>query len=475
MLSKVFRPASGSSNALRAFATYPNHSNQVRAPKQATNGPIKNVDIDKMYGPNSKLKPRNVPIQLRQTGDNGDGGMLGEGSRFLVDTRLRKGPYFHLSEEAGAWCFSVYNKIYHPRAYISNEEGGIMEEYKYLTEHVTMWNVAVERQICVKGPDAGKMVDYVCTRKPTKICPTGKCKYVILCNQEGGILNDPILLRVQDDEWWFSIADSDLNLWLQGVNHDGKFDCTVKEIDVAPVQIQGPKSTALMADVFGPRINDMKFYDCIHAEVAGCPVVISASGFSAEKGYEIYLQDATINAEKMWYAMLEAGKKHNLKVIAPGHHRRIEAGMMSYGADIDIEVNPYECGFGWQVDLDREDFIGKKALAAIKKEGVTHKLAGLRIGGKPISWYIADFYHVMYKGELVGYVTSAWWSPEQNSNVALAMLPAEYTQYGQDLEVALPTMYSDNPTEYAVVEKTPFKAPAKGWEGRAMNVQGTKV
>jgi len=219
----------------------------------------------------------------------------------------------------------------------------------------------------------------------------------------------------------------------------------------------------------------MKFYDCIHAEIAGCPVVISASGFSAEKGYEIYLQDATINAEKMWYTMLEAGKKHNLKVIAPGHHRRIEAGMMSYGADIDIEVNPYECGFGWQVDLDREDFIGKKALQKIKQEGVTHKLAGLRIGGKPISWYIADFYHVMYKGELVGYVTSAWWSPEQKSNVALAMLPVEYTQYGQDLEVALPTMYSDNPTEYAVVEKTPFKAPAKGWEGRAMNVQGTKV
>jgi len=456
---------------------YPKHSNRVNPPLQATNSPVKNTDIDKMYN-NPNLKKRDVPIQLRNTADTTDGGgMHGGGSRFLVDTRLHKGPYFHLSQEAGSWCYSVYNKIYHPRAYIPPEEGGSMMEYKYLTEQVTMWNVAVERQVCVKGPDAGKFVDYVTTRKPTEICPVGKCKYVMLCNKEGGILNDPILLHVGQDEWWFSIADSDLAMYLQGINHDDSFNCDIREIDVAPVQIQGPKAPALMEDVFGDIIRNMKYYDCVESEINGCPVVISCSGFSTERGYEIYLRDATPNAEKMWYTMLDAGEKHNLKVIAPGHHRRIEAGIMSYGADIDIEVNPFECGMGWQCDLKRsEDFIGKKALQKIKDEGVTHKLVGLLIdGGKPIEWYNADFYHVLSGGELVGYVTSAWFSPAQNANIAMAMVPVKYADLGTDLEVALPTLYSDQATNKAVVEKTPFRQPPEGNEGRGLRLTGSKL
>merc|ERR1712079_535477 len=159
--------------------------------------------------------------------------------------------------------------------------------------------------------------------KASKICPVGKCKYIIMCGPTGGIFNDPILLRVEEDEWWFSLADSDINMFLQGVNHDGRFNVDIAEIDVAPVQIQGPKAPALMDDLRG----------------------------------------ATKNAEKMWNHILDVGEKHNLKVIAPGHHRRIEAGLMSYNQDIDWEVTPYECGLGWQVDLKREDdFIGKKAL-----------------------------------------------------------------------------------------------------------------
>merc|ERR1719510_2240057 len=340
-----------------------------------------------MYN-NPNFKKRAVPVQLRQTGDAGDGGVDGQGSRFLVDTRLRKGPYWHLSQEAGSWCYSVYNKIYHPRAYIPREEGGLMEEYKYLTEHVTMWNVAVERQAMVKGPDADAFVDYVTTRKPSAICPVGKCKYVLLTNNEGGILNDPILLHVAKDEWWYSLADSDMAMYLQGVNHDGRWNVDIREIDVAPVQIQGPKAPALMAKIFGKdsNVTKMKYYDCVDQVINGCECVISASGFSTELGYEIYLKDATVNAEKMWNHILEQGKEFNLKVIAPGHHRRIEAGLMSYGADIDIENNPFECGMGWQCDLDRdEDFIGKKALQKIKKEGVSHKLVGSKWEGIPFS------------------------------------------------------------------------------------------
>jgi len=474
------RSAVRASRAFGSASIFPNHSNLVSPPFQASDSPVKNTDIDKLYGPENLLKRRTIPVQLRQTGDAQDGGgIAGKGSRFLVDTRLRKGPYFHLSQEAGCWAYSVYNKHYHPRAYIPPEEGGLMEEYKYLTEHVTMWNVAVERQVCVKGPDADKFVDYVTTRKVSKICPVGKCKYVILCNNRGGLLNDPILLHVDKDEWWYSIADSDLTMYLQGVNHDNRWDCDISEIDVAPVQIQGPKAPDLMADVFGPHLKEMKYYDCIHEKVNGLPCVISASGFSTELGYEIYLKDATINAEKMWYYMLEKGAPYNLKVIAPGHHRRIEAGLMSYGADIDIENNPYECGLGWQVGEKRkDDFLGKEALAQIRKEGVTHKLAGLRIlGGKPIEWYNADFYHVFEKATntLIGYVTSAWYSPEQKANIALAMLPTKYTEFGTELAVSLPKLYSDNQTEPCVVEKTPFKQPAKGYEGTGLQKTGSKL
>jgi len=406
---------------------------------------------------NPNLKQRLVPIQLRQSGDNGPEGLEAKGSRILIDTRLRKGPYWHLSQAAGAWCYSVYNKIYHPRAYIRPEDGGLMKEYEYLTEHVTMWNVAVERQIQVKGPDAERFIDMVITRRAEK-CEVGKCRYVILCTPEGGIINDPVMLRPAEDEFWLSLADSDVGIYLQGVNAFGQYDVTIREIDVAPVQIQGPKSTALMRDLVGAEIDDVPYYGMLWAEIGGCRTVISRTGFSAEAGYEIYLYDATRNAEKLWNAVLEAGKAHNLKVIAPGHHRRIEAGILSWGQDMDLEVNPYECGLGWQVDLSKDAFVGKEALQRIHDEGVTHKLAGLRMGGKPITWYPADFYYVFAGDELVGYVTSAWFSPTQESNIGFAMLPVALTEIGTELTVALPSTYADAPVPAEVVA-TPFKKP----------------
>ncbi len=421
-----------------------------------SNDVMNGLTVEDMFE-NSRLKKRHVPIQLRQSGDNGDEGLLAEGSRLLVDTRLRKGPYWHLSQAAGCWCYSVYNHLYHPRAYIKPEDGGLMKEYEYLTEHVTMWNVAVERQIQVKGPDAEAFVDMVITRRADK-CEVGKCRYVILCNSYGGILNDPVLLRPAKDEFWFSLADTDIGLYLQGVNAFGRYDVEINEIDVAPVQIQGPKSTDLMRDLVGTNIDDVPYYGLIWAEVGGCKVVISRTGFSTEAGFEIYLLDATKNAEKMWNAVLAAGEVHNLRVIAPGHLRRIEAGILSHGQDMDVETNPYECGLGWGVDLSKNDFIGKTALQKIHDEGVSHKLAGLRMGGQPITWYPADFYHVFSGEDLVGYVTSAWFSPMQGSNIAFAMLPIELTELGTNLQVALPKTYASKRVEAEVVE-TPFKKP----------------
>lgn len=407
------------------------------------------------YGPDNfpvylpKLKHRRVPVNLRQSG-NSD-------ARMLISTRVRKSPYWHLSHEEGCWCYTVYNRCYHPRAYVPLEDGGLLKEYEYITQHVTMWNVAVERQIQVKGPDAADFVNLVITRDVHTKLKTGQGRYVILCNQYGGIINDPVLLRVADDEFWFSISDSDVWAWLQGLNASGKYNVTIHEIDVCPVQIQGPKAKGLMTKLFGSAIEDVRYYGCTPASIAGMDVIISRTGFSAEVGYEVYLRDATQNADKLWHTIKEAGAEFNLKVIAPSHIRRLEAGILSWGQDMDIETNPFEVGLDWQIDFNKDDFIGKEALKRIYEEGVTEKLVGLKMGGEPLTWYNEDFYLVHADGDPQGYVTSAFWSPALDSNIALAMMPVEYTEIGTKLKVALP---KDDLVDAEVVP-VPFKDPKK--------------
>ena len=397
------------------------------------------------------LKKRILPVNLRQSG-NSD-------ARMLISTRVRKSPWWHMSKAAGCRAYTVYNHLYHPRAYIKPEDGGLMAEYDILTNHVSMWDVAVERQIQVKGPDAAAFVDYLITRDVHERVPTMQARYVILCNQYGGIINDPVLLRVADDEFWFSISDSDVLLWAQGVNSTGRFNAEVREIDVSPVQIQGPKSVDLLAKMVGPHVRDIPYYGLIHDKVNGYPVTISRTGFSAEIGFEIYLHNAMLYSDDIWPYILEQGEEFNLGVIAPSHIRRLEAGILSYGQDMDIENNPFEVRLGWQVDLVKGDYIGKEALARIKEEGVQQRLVGLRVGGEPITWYNEDFYLVkdVDSGVDVGYVTSAFWSPSQGSNIALAVMPRSHWRLGTDVKVQLP---KDGIVDAQVV-RVPFVDPTK--------------
>ena len=398
------------------------------------------------------LKRRHWPINLRQSG-NSD-------ARILISTRIRKSPWWHLSKAAGCWAYTTYNHLYHPRAYIKPENGGLMAEYEYLTQHVSMWDVAVERQIQIKGPDAADFVNLLITRDVHSLIPTMQARYVILCNQHGGIVNDPVLLRVADDEFWFSISDSDVLLWSQGVNSFANFNVEIHEIDVSPVQIQGPKSVSLMEKMFGSRIRDIPYYGLIHDELNGHKVTISRTGFSAEVGFEIYLHDATLHADDVWPYILEQGREFNLRVIAPSHIRRLEAGILSYGQDMDIENNPYEVRLGWQVDLDKKsDFIGKDALREIKENGVQQRLVGLKLGGEPITWYNEDFYLVKDRenGDDIGYVTSAFWSPSNGSNIALAVMPETHWRIGTEVRVRLPNDGIVN----AVVTRVPFYDPTK--------------
>ncbi|MFL2888567.1 MAG: aminomethyl transferase family protein [Candidatus Pelagibacter sp.] len=419
---------------------------------------------------------REVPYNLRQSGPTK--------VEMLISTRVRKSPYWHLSMQAGCWRATVYNRIYHPRGYVRPEDGGAMVEYDAIVNHVTMWNVAVERQIRVKGPDAEKFTDYVITRDATKISPM-RARYVILCNAYGGVLNDPILLRISKDEFWFSLSDSDIGMYLQGVNADGRFNCTVEEIDACPVQIQGPKSKALMKDLLGDQVDldNMPFYGLAEVKVAGRSCVISQSGFSGEAGYEIYLRNATLYADDMWNAVLEAGKKHKLMVIAPAHHRRIQAGILSWGQDMDQQHNPYQCNLGYQVSLSGKgewkktaDYVGKAALEKMGKELRDGKkpyklqLVGLELGGKPIEDYAPDFWLISNAdgGDPVGFVTSPWYHPEKKTNIAMGYVPFDGTlnsngfpkaKVGTKYKIHLPEKYSDKPGTPvdAVVVDIPFK------------------
>ncbi|GAA1330861.1 glycine cleavage T C-terminal barrel domain-containing protein [Pseudonocardia xinjiangensis] len=409
--------------------------------------------------PSVDQSDRKVPINLRQTGPTP--------VELLISTRIRKSPYWHLSMAAGCWRAEVYNRVYHPRGYVKPDDGGAMVEYDALVNHVTMWNVAVERQIQVKGPDAAAFVNFVITRDATKI-PVMRARYVILCNEAGGILNDPVLLRVAEDEYWFSLSDSDLQLWLQGVNVGKRFDVRIAEIDVAPVQIQGPKSLDVMVDLFGPELADLPSYGLMEATVAGHPVIISQTGFTGEKGYEIYLRDATLHAEDMWNAVLEAGKAHNLQVIAPAHHRRVAAGILSWGQDMDNETLPFQVNLGYQVPRTKEaDYIGKAALERARQQIEAGNppfqlvMAGLRLGGRPIDEYAPDFWLIRetLDGEPVGFLTSPWWSPELETNIALGYVPVRLSAIDTKLLVSLPDRFAEIPgvPVDATVVEVPFR------------------
>ena len=418
---------------------------------------------------------RLIPYNLRQSGPTK--------VEMLISTRVRKSPYWHLSMQAGCWRATVYNRIYHPRGYVKPEDGGAMVEYDAIKNHVTLWNVAVERQIMVKGPDAEKFVDYVITRDASKISPM-RGRYVILCNSYGGVLNDPILLRISQDEFWFSLSDSDIGLYLQGVNCDKRFNVDIHEIDVSPVQIQGPKSINLMKDIFQDQVDfdNLPFYGLAEGKVAGRSCIISQTGFSGEAGFEIYLRDSTLYAEDMWNTILEAGKKHNLMVIAPAHHRRIQAGILSWGQDMDQQHNPFQCNLGYQVSLSgkgewdkKGDYIGKDALEKMKADLLDGKkpyklqLVGLELGGKPIEEYAPDFWLVSETNESkpVGFITSPWYHPEKNQNIAMGYVPFDGTlnkngfpkgNPGKKYKVHLPNCYSETPgvPVDAVVVDIPF-------------------
>ena len=382
---------------------------------------------------------------------------VNEHPEILLYTRIRKSPFYYASRRHGVQMYSVYNHTYHPRHY-----GDPVAEYWHLLNGVTLWDVGVERQIEISGPDAFDFTNLLVARDLNK-CAVEQCKYVFLCLPDGGIINDPVLMRVEENRFLLSLADSDVELWARGVAHNSDFDVTIKEIDLGPVQVQGPKSKDVMVDLFGESILEIPYYYLHRYELDGMNVLVSRTGYTGELGYEIYLHEASRKGEKLWDAVLEAGKPHDLAVIGPCHIRRIEGGILALGADMWYDTNPYEVGMGydWMVDLEQKDqFIGKPALARIKQEGPKRKLAGVEIAGAGLGAYndgsMIDVFPVSRRGERVGQVTSACHSPRLGKNIGYAMVPIELADLGTELEVDVEGDRRD-----AVVVAMPFIDPKK--------------
>ena len=369
---------------------------------------------------------------------------------FGFGTQIRKSPFFDATVRWGATDFSVYNHMYIPRSF-----GDPEQNFWNLVNDAILCDVAVERQVEITGPDAAAFVQLLTPRNLSQ-CAVGQCKYVLITNEAGGILNDPVLLRLEENRFWLSLADSDVLMWAQGVATHAGLDVTIGEPDVSPLQLQGPKSGDIMAALFGESIRDLKYYWLDHFELDGIPLVISRTGWSSELGYELYLLDGS-QGVALWEKLMAVGEPMGLK---PGHTssiRRIEGGMLSYHADMDAQTNPFELGMDRLVDLEMPaNFIGKAALKQVQQQGIVRQQVGLEIDGEPLPGPNTQFWPVERGGEVIGKVTSAVYSPRLKKNIALAMVASAHSAVGTTCDVQL-----HGETRSGVIVPKPFYDPKK--------------
>ena len=365
-------------------------------------------------------------------------------------TQVRKSPYFDATVRWGAKGFSVYNHMYIPRDF-----GDAIQNFWNLVNEAILCDVAVERQVEITGPDAAKFAQLLTPRNLSE-CAVSQCKYVLITDENGGVLNDPVLLRLAENHFWLSLADSDILMWAKGVAVNSGMDVKLCEPDVSPLQLQGPKSGEIMKAIFGEEIENIKYYWLKEFELNGIPLIISRTGWSSELGYEIYLRDGS-RGNELWDCLMDIGKPLGL---SPGHTstiRRIEGGMLSYQADMDCNVNPFELGLDRLVDLEMDaDFIGKNALKKIKEEGVKRRQVGIVINCPPLENSNTSYWPIFIDSKEVGFVTSAIHSPRLNKNIAMAIVSIDYSSLNTTASVETP--HGTYPVK--VVEK-PFYDPKK--------------
>jgi len=368
----------------------------------------------------------------------------------FIGPRVRKSPFYDATVRWGARAFTVYNHMYMPTAYTSPED-----EYEKLLSGVTLWDVACERQVAVTGPDAGRFVQYL-TPRDLSTCQAGQCRYIVLTDADGGIVNDAVLLKLADDEFWISPGDGDVLLWAQGIATLCGMDVRVFEPDVSPVQLQGPKAPQVARKLFGPMALELGYYRMVRTSLDGIPLVLSRTGWSGELGYEIYLCDGA-RGDELWEAIMAAGEEFGIAPAAPSTIRSIEGGILSYCSDITREDNPFVLGMDRLVDPDMEaDFLGKEALRRIQREGVKRRLVGFVADLEEPLPGNSEFWPVSRDGEVVGHVTRATWSPQLSKYIGFANVPAEWAAPGNRFNVE-----SEHGSFAVSVVNTPFVAAKK--------------
>jgi aminomethyltransferase len=363
-----------------------------------------------------------------------------------IGTRIRKSPYFDSTIKYGVKAFTIYNKMYLPAGFSSPTE-----EYLSLVNDVTFGDFAAERQVEVSGPDAFDFIKYINPRNLSK-CNIGDCKYIVLTDSIGCIINDACLIRLADDKFWVSPGDGDVLLWLQGIAMHSGMNVNICEPDVSPLQISGPKAGRLIQKLFAGEHDNLGYYKAKQTSLKNIPMVIARTGWSGELSYELYLQDRKLG-NSLFELVYEAAKEFNGNVIAPNNIRTIEGGLLSYGSDFGREHNPYTIGLDRLVDVDQDiDFIGKEALKKIKENGTTSKLIGVEMDGDPIDKVPEHFWTVLnLEGKKIGRLSRCIYSPRLKKNIGLAIVDSHATEEGNKVIIESPELKYN-----AIVAKLPW-------------------
>ncbi len=382
-----------------------------------------------------------------------------KGATMAFQPRIRRGAFFEAAWRHGCRKFSVYN-----RTYISTNFADPREEYWHVVKDVAIWPVMGERQVEVTGPDAAAFVQYLTPRNMTE-CAVNQCKYALITAPDGGIVSDPIILKLAEDRFWLSTSDCDLELWARGVAVNSGFDVHLRDAQVSVIQVQGPKSPRLMANLFGDAVLDLRYYRLMSARFQGCDLRISRTGYSGEFGYEIYLETAS-QGDALFEALLEAGAECNVRPGAINQVRRIESGILSWGIDMTMQDTPYEVGLGRLVDLDGpSDFIGRAALARLHNAPLRKQLVGLVLDGPPLDQN-ETAWSIFSGAQTVGQLTSLCHSPGLDKNIALGFVRPDLAALGTDLSVET----WDGPRR-ATVAQRPFAPKRQNGSARALFAQ----
>jgi aminomethyltransferase len=364
-----------------------------------------------------------------------------------IGSNIRKSPYFDATVADGVQAFSVYNHMYLPAHF-----GDPRAEYERLTNGVAMWDVGAQRQVELLGPDAAKLVEYLCARDVSATA-AGQGRYVPICNHDGILINDPVLLKLSGEQFWLSIADSDVELWAGAIAAERGLDVRVSEPDVSPLAVQGPKAAALIAALFGDWIHELRYFWFRETSLRGIPLLLARSGWSKQGGFELYLRDGA-HGQALWDIVKSAGAAFDIGPGAPNDIERLESGLLSYGADARAQTqpaNPFELGLGKLVDLDRDaDFIGKQALLKVRAEGVKRRFCGFVIDGDPVPGSQHPL-PLMKRDATVGSISEMASSPRLGKNIGIGLISNSVADEAANLTVTV----GDKPRK-ATIAGLPF-------------------